>query len=150
MLSIHNMRGVTAKYAGRFEDAAAHYQHNRAVLDVEPVADTGPLATLLHNLGGLDHSRGRVAEGLAHAERGLLLRIEALGDTHPDVARDLNAIGALHHDAGDTAAAEVAYREALRIFENTLSAEHYEVGMTCANLAVSTTAGGDLTAAGQL
>jgi tetratricopeptide (TPR) repeat protein len=149
-LSIHNLRGVTAKYAGRFDEAAAHYERIRAVLEAGPVTDADALAGLLHNLGGLDHSRGRVAEGLAHAERGLRLRIEAVGPDHPDVARDLNAIGALHHDAGNTAAADTAYRRALAIFERTLGTDHYEVAMTCANLAVSTAALGDAVVARRL
>lgn len=143
VLSIHNMRGVTAKYAGRFDEAEAHYGRIRAILEARPVTDADALASVLHNLGGLDHSRGRVAEGLALAERGLRLRIEAVGPDHPDVARDLNAIGALHHDAGDTAAADAAYQRALGIFETTLGAGHYEVAMTCANLAVSTATAGD-------
>jgi tetratricopeptide (TPR) repeat protein len=150
VLSIHNMRGITAKYAGRLDEAAAHYERIRAVLEAGPVTDADALAGLLHNLGGLDHSRGRVAEGLAHAERGLRLRIEAVGPDHPDVARDLNAIGALHHDAGSTAAADTAYRRAMEIFEKTLGADHYEVAMTCANLAVSTAKAGDAAVAWRL
>jgi tetratricopeptide (TPR) repeat protein len=149
VLSIHNMRGVTAKYAGHFDDAEEHYRRIRTALDVEPVADKQALAVLLHNLGGLAHSQGRVVEGLAHARRGLEFRIDADGENHPDVARDLNAIGALHHDAGDTAAAYTAYLRALRIFEDTLGVDHYEVGMTCANLAVTSSATGDTTAARQ-
>jgi tetratricopeptide (TPR) repeat protein len=150
VVSIHNMRGIVAKYAGRFDEAEAHYERIRAVLEAEPVTDADALAGLLHNLGGLDHSRGRVAQGLAYAQRGLQLRIEAVGPDHADVARDLNAIGALHHDGGDTAAAVSAYRRALEILEKTLGPEHYEVGMTCANLAVSTAAGGDAAAARRL
>ncbi|OBC15499.1 hypothetical protein A5784_28585 [Mycobacterium sp. 852013-50091_SCH5140682] len=140
VLSIHNLRGVTAKYRGQFDDAATHYERVRIVLDVDPVADKQALAVLLHNLGGLDHARGRVVDGLVHAQRGLGLRIDAVGEDHPDVACDLTAIGALHHDSGDPTAAVSCHRRALRIFENALGAEHYEVGMTCANLAVSTAA----------
>jgi tetratricopeptide (TPR) repeat protein len=150
VLTIHNVRGVTAKYAGRFDDAAAHYGRVRAILEAEQIIDADALAGLLHNLGGLDHSRGRLAEGLAHAEHGLRLRIEAVGPDHADVARDLNAIGALHHDAGDTTAADSAYRRALEIFERSLGADHYEVAMTCANLAVSTAKAGDAVVARQL
>jgi tetratricopeptide (TPR) repeat protein len=150
VLSIHNMRGVTAKYAGRFDEAEAHYERIRSTLEAGPRTDEDALAGVLHNLGGLDHSRGRIAEGLAHADRGLRLRIEAVGPDHPDVARDLNAIGALHHEAGNTVAADTAYRRALEIFENTLGPDHYEVAMTCANLAVSTATAGDAVAARQL
>ena len=150
VLSIHNVRGITAKFAGRFDDAQGHYMRVRATLEAQPDIDEQALAALLHNLGGLDHSRGRFADGLAHAQEGLELRIKAVGSDHPDVARDLNAIGALHHDAGDAAAAEGAYRQALNIFEQTLGSDHYEVGMTCANLAVSTAAAGDAAQARRL
>ena len=143
MLSIDNMRAVTAKYAGRFDQAEIHYRRIQSVLETQSPCDEGALASVLHNLGGLNHSRGRYAEGLAHAHRGLQLRVKAVGPQHPDVARDLNAIGALHHDAGDAVAADAAYRQALAIFERTLGPAHHEVGMTCANLAVAVAAAGD-------
>ena len=143
VLSIHNVRGITAKFAGRFDDAEGHYMLARAALEAQPNIDEQALAALLHNLGGLDHSRGRIADGLAHAQEGLELRVKAVGPDHPDVARDLNAIGALHHDAGDSAAAHSVYRKALDVFERSLGSDHYEVGMTCANLAVSTAEAGD-------
>jgi tetratricopeptide (TPR) repeat protein len=41
------------------------------------------------------------------------------------------------------AAADAAYRQALDMFERTLGASHYEVGMTCANLAVCAAATGE-------
>lgn len=150
VLSVHNMRGITAKYAGRFEDAQKHYEAVRVVLEGRPEGDDAALATLLHNLGGLAHSRGHIAEGVAHAQRGLQLRIAAVGPDHPDVAKDLNALGALHFDAGASAAADSAYRRALAIFENALGPDHYEVAMTCANLAVSTAAAGHAAEAREL
>jgi tetratricopeptide (TPR) repeat protein len=150
VVSIHNVRGITGKFAGRFDDAEGHYMRVRAAIEAQPDIDERALATLLHNLGGLDHSRGRLADGLAHAQEGLELRIKAVGPDSPDVARDLNAIGALHHDAGDAAAADAAYRQALDIFERELGSDHYEVGMTCANLAVSTAAAADAPEAARL
>jgi tetratricopeptide (TPR) repeat protein len=143
VLGIHNLRGIIGKYTGRFEDAEAHYMRVRAALEAQPDIDEQALAVLLHNLGGLEHARGRFADGLTYALRGLDLRIKAVGAHHPDVARDLNAVAALHQDAGEDAAAAAAARQALEIFEDTLGADHYEVGMTCANLAVSTAAAGD-------
>ena len=85
VLSIHNVRGIAAKYAGRFDEAEAHYERIRAILEAGLDTDADALAGVLHNLGGLDHSRGRVAEGLLHAERGQRLRIEAVGPDHSDV-----------------------------------------------------------------
>lgn len=49
VVSIHNMRGVTAKYAGRFDDATAHYEQARKVL--EAGVDRAALAGMLHSLG---------------------------------------------------------------------------------------------------
>ena len=59
-----------------------------------------------------------------------------LGPDHPDVARDLNALGALYHLAGRLGDAAQAYRRALAVFEDRYGPVHFEVAMTCANLAV--------------
>ena len=98
----------------------------------DPLIEAG----LLHNLGGLAHSRGDAAAGIPLAERGARLRAKALGVAHPDVARDLNALGALYHLAGRYGEADHAYRRALGAFEGFYGPDHFEVAMTCANLAV--------------
>jgi tetratricopeptide (TPR) repeat protein len=59
-----------------------------------------------------------------------------LGAVHPDVARDLNALGALYHLAGRYGDADWAYRRALAAFEYCYGPDHVEIAMTCANLAV--------------
>lgn len=51
-------------------------------------------------------------------------------------SRDLNALGALYHQAGRLGNASDAYRRALAVFEATYGTDHFEVAMTCANLAV--------------
>ncbi len=136
VVSAANTLGVVYKYASDFDAAEAAYR--RAVTAARGLADPDPLleAGLLHNLGGLAHSRGDAAAGIPPAERGAALRAGALGPGHPDVARDLNALGALYHLAGRFADAARAYRRALAVFENTYGPDHFEVAMTCANLAV--------------
>ena len=135
VVSAANALGVVHKYAGDFAAAQAAYQ--RAVTAADAVA-AGPLirAGLLHNLGGLAHSRGDAAAGIPLAEEGLALRTGALGGAHPDVAKDLNALGALYHLAGRYTDAGRAYRRALVVFEDCYGPDHFEVAMTCANLAV--------------
>ena len=66
----------------------------------------------------------------------MALRTEGLGAGHPDVARDLNALGALYHLAGRFDDAARAYGRALAVFEDRYGPDHFEVAMTCANLAV--------------
>jgi tetratricopeptide (TPR) repeat protein len=130
-----NALGVVYKYASDFDAAEAAYR--RAVAAAEGLADPDPLiqAGLLHNLGGLAHSRGDAAAGIPLAEQGLRLRAAALGDSHPDVARDLNALGALYHLAGRYHDAADACQRALAAFEDCYGPDHFEVAMTCANLA---------------
>src|SRR5215469_1132946 len=64
------------------------------------------------------------------------LRAAALGGGHPDVARDLNALGALYHLAGRYRDAAHAYQRSLVIFENCYGPEGFEVAQACASLSV--------------
>ena len=124
------MLGVACKHAGRYADAAKAYAQVGEL--------TGPAtharATLFHNLAGLAHARGRFAEGVKLARRGVALRERLVGRTHPDVADDLAALAPLLHGAGQTRAAAQAYRRALRLHERRLGAHHLEVGLLVANL----------------
>ena len=136
VVSAANALGVVGKYASDFAAAEAAYRRAMAALDGMPGADPLIRAGLLHNLGGLAHSRGDSAAGIPLAETGLVLRTRGLGAGHPDVARDLNALGALYHLAGRLRDAADAYHRALAVFENRYGPGHFEVAMTCANLAV--------------
>ncbi len=135
VVSAANALGVAGKYASDFDAAEAAYRRAAAALD--SLEDPDPLvrAGLLHNLGGLAHSRGDAAVGISLAEQGLAIRAGELGGGHPDVARDLNALGALYQLAGRWEDAARAYRRALAVFEDSYGPDHFEVAMTCANLA---------------
>ena len=136
VVSAANALGIVYKYASDPDAATAAYE--RAAAALAGLADPDPLleAGLLHNLGGLAHSRGDPGTGIPLAERGVTLRTEALGPGHPDVARDLNALGALYQLAGRSAEAEGSYTRALEVFEDVYGPGHFEVAMTLANLAV--------------
>jgi tetratricopeptide (TPR) repeat protein len=147
VVSAANALGVVYKYAADFPAAEAAYQRAIAAADGMNAADPLTQAGLLHNLGGLAHSRGDAAAGIPLAEQGLALRVGALGTRHPDVARDNNALGALYHLAGRYHDAGRAYQVALGVFEDCYGPDHFEVGMTCANLAVLNADQGHLRAA---
>jgi tetratricopeptide (TPR) repeat protein len=136
VVSAANALGMVHKYTADFDAAETAYR--RATDAVAGLADPDPLleAGLLHNRGGLAHSRGDAATGIPLAERGAALRADVLGADHPDVARDLNALGALYHLAGRYDDAARAYDRALIVFEDSYGPDHFEVAMTCANLAV--------------
>jgi tetratricopeptide (TPR) repeat protein len=136
VVSAANSLGVVYKFAADFGAAEVAYQRALAAAGGMACADPLTKAGLLHNLGGLAHSRGDAQAGIPLAERGLALRLGALGPDHPDVARDNNALGALYHLAGRYRDADTAYRQALAVFENSFGPDHFEVAMTCANVAV--------------
>ena len=91
VVSAANALGVVGKYASDFAAAEAAYRRAAAALDGMPGADPLMRAGLLHNLGGLAHSRGDFAAGIPLAETGMQLRAGRLGADHPDVARDRRA-----------------------------------------------------------
>lgn len=100
-------------------------------------------ADLLHDLAVQAYWRSDVALGIPVAERALLLRTDALGPAHRDVARDLSVLGALYHLGGRNADADDCYWRALAIAENCYGPDHVEVATTCANLAAVRAGRGD-------
>jgi tetratricopeptide (TPR) repeat protein len=58
-----NNLGVLGKFAGRFDEAAECYRRALAILEYHYSKDCAEAASIYHNLGGLEHARGRFAEG---------------------------------------------------------------------------------------
>ena len=100
-------------------------------------------ATLFHNLGGLEHARGRFAAGEPHARRSVEIRARLRGADHPDTAADVSALAALLDGQGRYDDAEQLYLRALSVFERAYGPEHYELAVNLNNLAaLSTLPGG--------
>lgn len=130
-----NGLGVVGKYTGRFRSAEHYYDLAlRALRGRRGRADAMTLATLYHNLGGLEHARGRPGRGEPHARRSVELRERALGPDHPAVAADVAALAALLDAQDRFDEAEALYRRALAIFRRVYGREHYELCVTYNNL----------------
>jgi tetratricopeptide (TPR) repeat protein len=127
--AVLNDLGVLRKYQGRFGEAAAFYRRARAIVDRSAERRGQAAATLYHNLGGLEHSRGRHARGEPHARRSVELRTALLGADHPMVAADVAALAALVDGQGRLAEAARLYQRALRIFRGQLGAGSSEVAV---------------------
>jgi tetratricopeptide (TPR) repeat protein len=129
-----NSLAVLYKYSGRFDDAAALYQ--RALQSAERAgAGDEAIATLLHNIGGLEHARGAFASGEPAARRSVELRERALGPDHPAVAADVATLAALVDAQGRHDEAEAMYVRALTTFERVYGPDHYEIAINLNNLA---------------
>lgn len=130
-----NEIGVLCKYTERFSEADAAYREALSILVSVHGEDSPALASLYHNLGGLEHARGRPSEGEAFARKSVALRSGALGEEHPVVAQDQAALAAILDECGQRQEAEALYRAALRTFENAFGPVHYEIAVNLGNLA---------------
>jgi tetratricopeptide (TPR) repeat protein len=130
---ILNNLGVLRKYQGRFAEATAFYR--RALPLLEKAGDRGALATLFHNMGGIEHSRGRHAVGEPHARRSVELREAELGSDHVAVAADVAALAALVEGRGRLDEAADLYQRALAVFRRKLGGQSAEVSINMSSLA---------------
>jgi tetratricopeptide (TPR) repeat protein len=136
--AVLNDLAVVYKYAARFDDAEALY---RRALENTP--DEFAQATIWHNLGGIEHARGRHAAGEPYARRSVELRERVLGPDHLAVAADIAALAALVQEQGRLDEAERLYRRAMTIQEAELGPDHYELAVNCNNLGALNAARGE-------
>lgn len=139
----NNALGMLFKYTGRHAEAARLYREALDLLEAQLGAHDLRLAPVLHNLGGLEHARGRYAAGEAHARRGLAIRRRVLGRDHIVVASDEVALGALLEGQSKRGEAGRLYRHALSVFER-VRGQRYEIAVTCNNLGTLSYARGRL------
>jgi tetratricopeptide (TPR) repeat protein len=145
--SAMNALGVVYKYTARFAEAGRLYRR-ALVLMTRALGPNDPaIATILHNLGGLEHSRGRFARGEPYARRSVAIRRGALGPDHPDVAADTAALAAILAAQGKHAEAKKLYVRALSVFERRLGKGHFEVGFNLTQLAALHQVRGELSEA---
>jgi tetratricopeptide (TPR) repeat protein len=141
-----NALGIMYKYWGRFEDGRRVYGRALAIL-VRGFGEEHPdVATLHHNLGGLEHARRDFEAAEPHARRSVELRRRLLGPEHVSTAEDEAAWAPILHALGRDEEAEALLRHALPILERELGADHPEVAGAWNNLGSALT---DLDAAAE-
>jgi tetratricopeptide (TPR) repeat protein len=130
-----NGLGVVHRHLGRLDAAAALYREALAEIRRARPVSALQLASIYHNLGGLEHARERFARGVPLARRAVAARIAALGHDHVDAAADRAALASLLVGCGRLDEAEDHYRQALAVFRKRLGPRHFEVGFNLGNLA---------------
>jgi tetratricopeptide (TPR) repeat protein len=131
----HNAAGILAKDAGRLAEAHAHYQRAFARMEAEIGVDRPELASLFHNLAGLEHASGDYVAGEPHARRAIALRTAAFGHDSPAVAADLAVLGALLTGQGRLDQAEELFNQTLATWLRAHGPDHYEVAISLESLA---------------
>ena len=129
---VYNDLGVLRKAQGRYAEALAFY---RRALPLVARSDRHALATLAHNLGGIEHARGNFGRAEPHARRSVRLRTSLVGAAHPAVAADVAALAAIVEARGRLREAAGLYRRALAVFARVLGPTSLEVGLNLACLA---------------
>lgn len=139
---------VTLKYTGDF--ATAETLLLRALGIAEAHAAEAVVATVCHNLGGLNHARGALAQGARWARRGMAIR-ERLAENDPvPLALDRGALASLLLELGDLGEAERLLRAARADLVGAFGGDHLEVAIVDGNLAAVALRRGDLAEAEQL
>ena len=82
------------------------------------------------------YQSGKYSEAILVAERSLSTFEQALGESHPEVAVDINNLAALYRNQGLYSEAESLFRRSLSIFEQVLGESHPEVATSLNNLAL--------------
>ncbi len=138
-VSHRNDLAVLYKYAGRFDEAERLYRWAMAETSGEDAA----AATIYHNLGGLNHSRGEFAAAEPFARRACEIRERLLGPDHPDTLADACALAGVLDGLGRYAESEPIYRHALTVFASMFGEMHPELAANLNNLAALRWAQGD-------
>lgn len=125
--------GMLRKYQGRFTEAIQLYR--RALRIARANRDREAIADLCHNLGGVEHARGRFAAGIPHARRSVALREALHGRDAVAVAADVAALAALVDGTGRLEEASALYGRALAVFRKRLGPRSSEVALTLSGLA---------------
>ncbi|MFE5549931.1 tetratricopeptide repeat protein [Streptomyces sp. NPDC056534] len=128
-----NQSGVLGKYTGNFDHSQRLYIRALMILRRELGPDHDSVATIYHNLGGLEHSRGNPELGEPWAAWSVEVRERLHGPDHPLVAADLAAWAPLLVGCGRLEEAEIQLQRALKIFEAV--GDDYERAVTLHNMA---------------
>ncbi len=144
-----NSLGIVYKYWGKFEEGERVYRRALEIFKQLYGEQSAAVATLYHNLGGLEHQRGRFELAEEPARRAWEIRRELLGELHPDVLADACAYGGVLDGLGRTHESRPIYETALKEYERIFGPEHFEVAATLHNLAWVENAEGNRDAAEQ-
>lgn len=134
--SLWNELGIVCKYSGKLRSAERYYR--LALGHASRLPDTPErnffLANLYHNLGGLEHARGRFKRAEALARKGLQLRLKCSAPRSLPVASDMAALAAILDGLGEYRESEKLSHHALRTYRREYACTHPEIAVVLNNL----------------
>jgi tetratricopeptide (TPR) repeat protein len=112
-----NALGVLCKDLARYDEARALYERALVLAEQAATVDEGEIATLYHNIGGIEHARGNFAAGEPFARKGLEMRRRLSDGDAIALAADMVALAAILDGQQKFDEAEGLYLDALRILD---------------------------------
>nr|MDJ0572383.1 tetratricopeptide repeat protein [Pleurocapsa sp. MO_192.B19] len=144
-----NYLAIVYKYWGKFDAAESLYLETLATLKQQHGIKHPDVATIYHNLAGLNHARGDYATAETWARQSYQLHLELFGAQHPQTIADGAAFGSILHGLEQWDDAIAHFKTAITFFEEQFGSMHYDVALNLNNLAASEQARGNLSAAEQ-
>ncbi|MBO2446801.1 tetratricopeptide repeat protein [Actinomadura barringtoniae] len=123
---VSNELGVLYKATGRIDEAEPCYWHALEIFERILGPDHPQIASIYHNLAGLEHSRRNWPEAERLGRRSVAIRERSLGPGHIEVAADKAALAAVLVDAGKPAEATRLLNEVLAVFEAEVCSGDHE------------------------
>ena len=131
-----NSLGVLCKYAGWFERGEQAYKRALEAAEQQTRHREAVTATILHNIGGLHHARGRFDLAEEPARRAWEMRRSMLGDEDAATLADAVAYAAVLDGLKRYSESRPIYEHALAVYERIFGPEHYETAAVLHNLAL--------------
>jgi tetratricopeptide (TPR) repeat protein len=129
-----NQRGLACKAAGRYAEGRDCYLRALALVQRHARPDPDAVATLYHNLGGIEHARGDYQAAEVYARHGLSCRKALPVPDRLAVAADEVALGAILDGQGRYAESEALYTKALRVLRRSPDAPPYDLAVALHDL----------------
>jgi len=136
LITALNNLGMLCKFAGWFDRGARSYANAMDIILPITGEEHETVATLYHNIGGLEHARGRYQQAEHPSRRAWEIRRALLGDENLSVQADAVAWAAVLDGLERYKESRPIYEKAIAIYERDLGADHYEVAATLHNLSV--------------
>lgn len=133
LIAALNALGLVCKDLAKYDEASACYRRALAVLEAAGETSSANVATLYHNLGGIEHARGNYAAGESLARKGIELRRAAAADDRT-LAADMVALAAILDGLERFDEAESLYLDALGMLERSPSKNAHEIGVALNDL----------------
>ena len=140
---------IVYKYWGKFDAAESLYQDTLATLKQQHGNHHPDVASIYHNLAGLNHARGDYETAETWARQSYQLHLELFGAQHLKTIADGAAFGSILHGLKQWDRAIAHFKTAISFFEERFGSMHYDVALNLNNLAASEQAKGNLSAAEQ-